>query len=225
MGATAGRGSALDCLRVGLTASLPADAPAATASTFQEPGLLLHDAGEFGRIRRAFGPRRGAPARQRRARGLDVNMFKLRHLATLALCAFGAAGCTADDPDAPEMAELLAPADVGAPPADAERSDSGLVSKRLVVGQGARFPTATDVVRVHYTGWKNSGELFDTSLDGPPLEIGLDRVIAGWTEGLQLMVEGEKRRFWIPEYLAYGGRREPLGGLVFDVELIAIVGR
>jgi peptidylprolyl isomerase len=47
-------------------------------------------------------------------------------------------------------------------------------------------------------------------------------VITGWTEGLQLMVEGETRRFWIPEQLAYRGRREPFGTLVFDIELISI---
>ena len=53
----------------------------------------------------------------------------------------------------------------------------------------------------------------------------LDRVIAGWTEGVQLMVEGEKRRFWIPEALAYKGQREPKGMLVFDVELLSITRR
>jgi peptidylprolyl isomerase len=153
-------------------------------------------------------------------------MFKSPRLPLLlCLCVFGAPGCGGGEgPEAAEVPELAAPADVQSPPPDAERSASGLVSKRLVAGQGVRFPSATDRVRVHYAGWKSSGELFDTSLGGEPREFPLDRVIPGWTEGLQLMVEGEKRRFWIPEYLAYGGRREPLGGLVFDVELIAILG-
>ncbi len=65
--------------------------------------------------------------------------------------------------------------------------------------------------------------MFDSSvLRGKPSSFPLDRVIAGWTEGVQLMVEGEKRRFWIPEALAYKGQREPKGMLVFDVELISI---
>ena len=65
--------------------------------------------------------------------------------------------------------------------------------------------------------------MFDSSvLRGKPSTFPLNRVIAGWTEGVQLMVEGEKRRFWIPEALAYKGQREPKGMLVFDVELISI---
>ena len=76
---------------------------------------------------------------------------------------------------------------------------------------------------VHYTGWTTDGKMFDSSLvRGQPATFGLDQVIRGWTEGLQLMVEGEKRRFWIPEKLAYQGRKgAPAGMLVFDVELIS----
>jgi len=64
--------------------------------------------------------------------------------------------------------------------------------------------------------------MFDTSvLRGEPLEISLDEVIPGWTEGLQLMTVGEKVRFWIPERIAYKGKAgEPAGMLVFDVELL-----
>ena len=85
-------------------------------------------------------------------------------------------------------------------------------------------PTRTDTVLVHYTGWKTDGSLFDSSvLKGKPVSFPLDRVIAGWTEGVQLMVEGEKRRFWIPGALAYDGQPgRPQGTLVFDVELIRI---
>lgn len=121
--------------------------------------------------------------------------------------------------------ESSAPDDVAAPPADAERTATGLSSKLLVAGQGESRPGPTDVVRVHYTGWRTNGMEFDSSRDGgAPSEFSLNGVIAGWTEGLQLMVEGEQRRFWIPEDLAYRGRQGfPSGMLVFDVELIAIV--
>jgi len=119
---------------------------------------------------------------------------------------------------------LAAPSDVAAPPSDAETTASGLASRRLEVGEGVRHPIATDRVRVDYTGWQTNGVRFDSSIPrGGPIDFALNGVIAGWTEGLQLMVEGEKRRFWIPEELAYRGRREPYGMLVFDVELIAIL--
>jgi peptidylprolyl isomerase len=65
--------------------------------------------------------------------------------------------------------------------------------------------------------------MFDSSISrGEPSTFPLNRVIAGWTEGLQLMVVGEKRRLWIPEALAYRGQRDPRGMLVFDVELLKI---
>ena len=78
---------------------------------------------------------------------------------------------------------------------------------------------------MHYTGWKTDGSMFDSSVArGRPTVFPLYRVIAGWTEGLQLMVVGEKRRFWIPAKLAYEGKPDkPQGMLVFDVELLDIV--
>jgi peptidylprolyl isomerase len=114
------------------------------------------------------------------------------------------------------------PADVAAPPEDAVCTDSGLCSKVLVAGTGEEHPDAWDNVTVHYSGWTTDGKLFDSSvLRGQPATFPLNRVIAGWTEGLQLMVIGEKRRFWIPENLAYrGAAGAPKGMLVFDVELI-----
>lgn len=120
---------------------------------------------------------------------------------------------------------LAAPADVAAPPADAEKTESGLASKVLKEGTGTEHPTATSTVRAHYTGWTTDGQMFDSSVQrGQPLTMPLNRVIAGWTEGVQLMVEGEKRRFWIPQDLAYkGAPGAPAGMLVFDVELIEIV--
>ncbi len=116
------------------------------------------------------------------------------------------------------------PADVAAPPADATTTASGLASKVLQAGTGTAHPKATDTVTVHYAGWTTDGKLFDASYKrGNTSSFPLNRVIAGWTEGLQLMVVGEKRRFWIPQNLAYGGRPgAPAGMLVFDVELFKI---
>ena len=117
-----------------------------------------------------------------------------------------------------------APADVAAPPADASKTDSGLAYKVLTKGTGTDKPAATNRVTVHYTGWTTDGEMFDSSVGrGTPATFGLNGVIPGWTEGLQLMVVGEKTRFWIPEELAYKGKKgRPQGMLVFDVELLEI---
>ncbi len=116
-----------------------------------------------------------------------------------------------------------APADVKAPPADAKRTASGLAYKVLREGTGGRHPKASSTVTVHYTGWTTDGKMFDSSVvRGQPASFPLSGVIPGWTEGLQLMYEGEKTRFWIPEKLAYKGQSPPYGMLVFDVELIKI---
>lgn len=116
-----------------------------------------------------------------------------------------------------------APEDVQRPPADAKRTDSGLSYKVLKPGAGGRHPTSTSSVTVHYSGWTTDGKLFDSSVvNGKPATFPLNRVIPGWTEGVQLLVEGEKRRFWIPENLAYGGNGPIYGDLVFDIELIKI---
>jgi peptidylprolyl isomerase len=124
-----------------------------------------------------------------------------------------------------EPAPIPAPEDVSAPPADAERTASGLASRVLEPGTGSVHPGPRDGVTVHYTGWRaENGEMFDSSVArGEPTTFTLNRVIPGWTEGLQLMVEGEKRRLWIPAELAYEGRPgRPQGMLVFDVELLRI---
>ncbi|MFT7624884.1 MAG: peptidylprolyl isomerase, partial [Myxococcota bacterium] len=124
----------------------------------------------------------------------------------------------------PKPADIPAPADVAAAPADGEKTESGLVSKVLKPGKGADKPKPTDSVKVHYTGWTTDGKMFDSSVQrGEPITFPLNRVIPGWTEGVGLMVEGESRRLWIPEALAYKGRPgAPAGMLVFDVELIEI---
>ncbi len=116
-----------------------------------------------------------------------------------------------------------APADVKAPPADATRTASGLAYKILKEGVGARRPRATSTVTVNYSGWTTDGKLFDSSVvRGQPTTFQLGNVIPGWTEGVQLMTEGEKVRFWIPESLAYKGQSPPYGMLVFDIELVRI---
>ncbi len=116
-----------------------------------------------------------------------------------------------------------APADVKAPPDDAVQTKSGLAYKVLQPGTGQRHPKKIDEVTVQYTGWTSDGKMFDSSYTrGEPMTLALDRVIPGWAEGLPLMVEGEKARFWVPEKLAYKGKQAPYGMLVFDIELIRI---
>jgi peptidylprolyl isomerase len=140
---------------------------------------------------------------------------------TLALAACSRDG-DAGKPAAP--GDLPAPPDVAAPPPDAQRSASGLASKVLKPGTGTVRPKATSRVRVHYTGWTTDGKMFETSTTKEPIVFGLGQVIPGWTEGVQLMVAGEKRRFWIPVELAYKNEPgAPAGMLVFDIELLDVL--
>ena len=130
-------------------------------------------------------------------------------------------------PPPAEPSGLGAPSDVAAAPADAVKTASGLASKVLVKAKGKDHPGAHDRVTVHYTGWTTDGKMFDSSVKrGQPATFPLDGVIKGWTEGVQLMVKGEKRRFWIPGNLAYGDTPSrpgaPAGTLVFDVELLEV---
>lgn len=105
---------------------------------------------------------------------------------------------------------------------------SGLQYEVLAQGQGAS-PKATDRVRCHYEGRLISGEVFDSSYRrGEPADFGLNQVIPGWTEGVQLMQEGAKYRFYIPYLLGYGERGAgsqipPYATLIFDVELIKVL--
>ena len=125
-------------------------------------------------------------------------------------------------------AQIPAPDDVATVPADAETTASGLAHKVLQAGDGSRRPNRASTVTVHYTGWLTDGMMFDSSVaGGQPSTFPLDGVIGGWTEGVQLMVVGEKRRFWIPADLGYGDRgfRNLIPGgamLVFDIELLNI---
>jgi FKBP-type peptidyl-prolyl cis-trans isomerase len=105
---------------------------------------------------------------------------------------------------------------------------SGLQFEVVVEGTG-KTPSATDVVEVHYHGTLINGNVFDSSIErGTPATFGVNQVIKGWTEALQLMKEGSKYRLYIPQDLAYGahphpgGPIEPLMALIFDVELITV---
>ena len=105
---------------------------------------------------------------------------------------------------------------------------SGLQYQVLKEGNG-RKPSAKDTVKCHYEGFLIDGTVFDSSVQrGEPATFGLQQVIAGWTEGLQLMQEGAKYRFFIPYKLAYGeggagALIPPFATLIFDVELIEVV--
>ncbi len=171
-----------------------------------------------------------------------TTLFPTRRAAIVSLtvlAALGAGACThgsgaadaavrdAGTP-APVASGLPAPPDVAAPPADAERTASGLASKLLLAGTGTDHPGQNDSVKVNYTGWTTDGKMFDSSLaplqpgrKPEPITLSLGHVIPGWTEGVALMVVGEKRRLWIPAELAYKGRPgAPPGMLVFDIELL-----
>lgn len=105
---------------------------------------------------------------------------------------------------------------------------SGLQYQVLTAAEG-RKPAATDQVKCHYEGRLTDGTVFDSSYRrGEPATFPLNGVIAGWTEGLQLMGEGSKFRFFIPYHLAYGERGAgasipPYAALVFDVELLEVI--
>ena len=104
---------------------------------------------------------------------------------------------------------------------------SGLQYKVLQTGDGSVSPGPNNRVKVHYHGTLIDGTVFDSSVDrGQPISFGLNQVISGWTEGLQLMVVGQKNRLFIPSKLAYGersaGKIGPGSTLIFDVELLGI---
>lgn len=153
----------------------------------------------------------------------DLNRLRLPLVVGVVVLA---AACVTS-PGRPKLKPVPAPPDVAAAPADAEVTASGLASKVVSPGTGSEHPTATQTVVVHYTGWTTDGKMFDSSVSrGEAATFPLNRVIKGWTEGVQLMVVGETRRFWIPPELAYGVKPArpgaPAGTLVFDVLLLEI---
>jgi FKBP-type peptidyl-prolyl cis-trans isomerase len=130
-----------------------------------------------------------------------------------------------------ELLDIVAapktPEDVKAAPKTAKKTASGLAYRVLTPGTGKVHPTATSRVTVHYSGWTTDGKMFDSSVArGEPATFPLNGVVKGWTEGVQLMVVGEKARFWLPPDLAYGDKPQrpgaPSGTLVFDIELLNI---
>lgn len=122
-----------------------------------------------------------------------------------------------------------APADVAAPPKRAKKTKSGLATRVLKKGTGKAHPAKFDTITIHYTGWTPDGRKFDSSADhGQAMQVPLNHLIRGFSEGTALMVKGEKRRLWVPGKLGYGEKggaeqapRQPLGDLVFDVELVS----
>ena len=160
-------------------------------------------------------------------------------LAATVLIAFLTTGCLTDDagsggssaakweesaPGLDQTAAAPAPVSAG----DVKKTASGLQYEVLKVGTGA-VPGPTSQVKVHYHGTLPNGKVFDSSVErGSPATFPLNRVIPGWTEGLQLMREGSKYRFTIPSHLAYGSQGSPplIGPnqtLIFDVELIQVL--
>jgi peptidylprolyl isomerase len=125
------------------------------------------------------------------------------------------------------------PAHVAAPPTDAKATSSGLRFRVIASGHGARHPTAQSRVELRYAAFTPDGNLFESSVTGGDSTTAqLSRLMDGWSEGLQLMVEGERRVLWIPAKLAHGelipGQpalpfEPPRGPLVFDVELLKIL--
>lgn len=163
-----------------------------------------------------------------RDRTLAVLLRALSAGALVVLTLLAASGCSSPgDPGGRAAASrppIPAPPDVAAAPADASVTAAGLASKVIAPGTGTRHPRPNSRVTVHYTGWTVDGKMFDSSVArNEPSSFALDEVIRGWTQGVQMMVEGEKRRFWIPASLAYADRPDkPQGTLVFDIELIRI---
>ena len=117
------------------------------------------------------------------------------------------------------------PAQVATVPHDAKKTKSGLAYRLIEKGQGNATPSATGHVEVQYSAWTSDGTLFDSSVvRGKPAKLPVSQLIAGWSEGLQLMHEGDKALLWIPEPLAYAGREgSPRGMLVYEVQLLKVL--
>ena len=128
------------------------------------------------------------------------NRARVVLLSTLCLCALTACSGSQSTENAPAGTAapgLPAPPDVAAAPADASRTASGLATKVLAPGTGTQHPRPNSQVTVpRISGWTTDGKMFESSVvNGQPVTFGLDEVIPGWTEGVQMMVVGEKRRF------------------------------
>ena len=155
-------------------------------------------------------------------------IMKLRFAMTAAasLCLLGCNQPTQSNNDANSTPATAAA--TTAPSGEMKTTASGLKYQVLKQGTGTASPKATDTVKVHYHGTLLNGTVFDSSVQrGEPISFPLNRVIAGWTEGLQLMKVGDKFKFEIPANLAYGENSPtptipPNSALVFEVELLGI---
>lgn len=135
----------------------------------------------------------------------------LRHLALLILVA--ALPLFAANAPAP-------PADLNNPPADAEKGENGLVTKRLVEGTGTVKPKGNDIVKLRYTVWKSDGTLIQHIAAPRSTGLSMTKLIPGWRQAVELMVVGETRRAWVPPALN-GGKVDE--GMVFDTELLEVL--
>jgi FKBP-type peptidyl-prolyl cis-trans isomerase len=158
-------------------------------------------------------------------------MMKLQLSLTAAasLCLLGCNQPTQPSGDSkPATNAVAAPAAATTPTTEMKTTASGLKYQVITQGTGTKSPKATDTVRVHYHGTLLNGTVFDSSVQrGEPISFPLNRVIPGWTEGLQLMKVGDKFKFEIPPNLAYGDQSPaptipPNSTLVFEVELLGI---
>jgi peptidylprolyl isomerase len=139
----------------------------------------------------------------------------MRRAIALPLVALFAAVAAAD-----AQLALEPPVDLAAPPPEAQRLPSGLATRVLSPGDGARRPAPTDYVTLHFAGWTGDGNHIDSSGAVPPM-FPLNRTLPGVRECVGLMSVGERRRCWVPPGLGYRGQAgRPAGPLVFDVELV-----
>jgi FKBP-type peptidyl-prolyl cis-trans isomerase len=125
----------------------------------------------------------------------------------------------------PKQAPPPVPVAVAAPPAKAKQTAGGVHYEVLKAGTGTAHPAKTDRVKMHYTGWRTDGRMFDSSeINDQPATVAVSRLTPGWAEAMTEMVPGERRRLWIPEHLAYAkAPGAPAGMIVMEVELLEIV--
>ncbi|HLP76656.1 MAG TPA: FKBP-type peptidyl-prolyl cis-trans isomerase [Candidatus Paceibacterota bacterium] len=156
-------------------------------------------------------------------------MSKLTLTVVIALCLAGCEKATESKTEANTYTNATTSTNAATAPAgEWKTTASGLKYQVMKQGTGTASPKATDTVKVHYHGTLLNGTVFDSSVQrGEPISFPLNRVIRGWTEGLQLMKVGDKFKFEIPPDLAYGPNSPtpaipPNSTLVFEVELLGI---
>jgi len=158
-------------------------------------------------------------------RKIQTQILSIVTVMLIGLTMFSMANATTPEENSAASTAFLAE---NAKKANIVTTASGLQYEVLTKGKGTASPAATDTVTVHYKGTTLDGTEFDSSYSrGAPASFPLNRVIAGWTEGVQLMKEGDKFRFYIPADLAYGSEGAgrligPNAALIFEVELIKI---